>query len=70
MLIFFINKIFYIFFILSTLNVIMNLYKFIRAWALSNTDQTTRYKISKKDVLFVGLSLSYIITSLINGITL
>lgn len=65
---FFLNKVYSLIFVLSILNLVMNLYKFIRAWATADTEGGTQYKITNKSVLFIGLSISYIITSLFNGI--
>lgn len=70
MLEFFISKIYYVLFILSILNIMANIYKFLRSWALSENNEVSRYKITKKDVVYLGLSISYFITSCIIGITL
>lgn len=57
------NKIIFILFFLSTLNVIRHLFLFL----LKISDQD-RYKISNTSLIYLGLSLSMILTSLFTGI--
>lgn len=68
MLEFFLNKVYSLIFVLSVLNIVMNSYKFLRAWVASDSEETVPYKITNKSVLFIGLSLSYLIASLFTGI--
>jgi hypothetical protein len=64
-----INKILLIVFILASLNVIRHLLLIIQVWVRAN-EETIKYKLTPKSLLFLGLSLSFIISSIIGGIFL
>jgi len=65
-----INKILVMLFVLSCLNVFRHTYYFIQAWVKSNDKTPTKYRIGATSLIFLGLSLSYIITSITVGITI
>ncbi len=65
-----INKILIMFFVLASLNTFRHGYYFIQAWVKSNDTTPTKYKMGNTSLLFLGLSLAYIITSLFTGITI
>ncbi len=64
------NKLLHTLFIIALLNVIRNGYYFIQAWVKSNTDNPSKYILSNKSLLLLGISLSYVLMSLITGITI
>jgi len=64
------NKLLHTLFIISLLNVVRNGYYFIQAWVKSNTDNPSKYILSNKSLLLLGISLSYVLMSLITGITI
>jgi hypothetical protein len=70
MLIDVINKILVLLFVLGCLNAIRHIYYFIQAWVKSNNDTPTKYRMGNVSLLFLGLSLAYIISSLVTGITI
>ena len=65
MLIDILNKIFIVLFFLSSLNVIRHSYFIIQSWVLKD-----RYILSNKSLFLLGISLSYIISGIIYGITI
>jgi len=65
-----INKIMVILYVLSCLNVIRHSLIFVRQFRELDNDENMRYKITKSSLLILGLSISYIITGIINGITI
>lgn len=65
-----INKILMMLFVLCSLNSFRHTYYFIQAWVKSNNDSPTKYRMSTTSLLFLGLSLAYITTSLMTGITI
>lgn len=65
-----INKILVMVFILGCLNVFRHTYYFIQAWVKSNNDNPTKYRMGSTSLLFLGLSLAYIISSIFTGITI
>ncbi len=64
------NKLLHTLFIIALLNVIRNGYYFIQAWVKSNTDNPSKYILSNMSLLLLGISLSYVLMSLITGITI
>jgi hypothetical protein len=65
-----INKVLVILFVLSSLNVVRHTYYFIQGYAKSKTENYEKYKLGDKSLLLLGISLSYIITSIFIGITI
>ena len=70
MLISIINKILVILYVLSFTNVIRHTYYFIQAWIKAGGEDSQKYKLNKTTLLLLGISISYIISSLFVGITL
>jgi hypothetical protein len=65
-----INKILVIIYVLACLNVLRHGYYFIQAWVKSNEESPEKYKVNKISLLFLGLSLAYIISSMFIGVTI
>ena len=59
------NKIFIFLLILSSLNVIRNGFFLIK-----NFKEDERFVLDKKSLIFLGLSISYILLSIITGVKL
>ena len=62
------NKVLFIIFILSCLNTLRHGYYFVQAFFKSNEEVPTKYKLSDKSLLLLGISISYIITVIFTGI--
>jgi len=58
------NKILIFLFVLSLLNVVRHTYFVIQSWYLKE-----RYVLSKSSLILFGISLAYVISGLISGIT-
>jgi len=65
-----INKILVMVFVLSTLNVIRHAYYFIQAWVKSDEETPIKYRMGTTSLIFLGLSLAYMISSIFTGITI
>ena len=63
MLIDILNKILIIIFVLGGLNILRHIYFVIQSWVIKE-----RYILTKKSLFLLGLSLAYVIGSLITGI--
>jgi len=57
------NNVLLLLLFLSILTVVRHSFLFIQAWI-----STTRYDIKKDTLLYLGLAISYIATSIINGV--
>jgi hypothetical protein len=64
---FFLNKVLLVIFMMSVLNVAKHLWNIINGL---RAEVPTKYEISSWDRFLLGLSVSYIITSLLTGIQL
>lgn len=62
------NKILVILFIFSILNIIRHFYFLIQAWIKSNNENPQKYYINKTSLIILGLSISYFVTCLFEGI--
>ena len=61
-----INKVLFVLFFISILNVVRHGWKiFMR---LRDTDLPNKYELTKTELIFLGLSIAYIFTTLFNGI--
>ena len=69
MLIAIINKILLIVLIMASANLFWHIFYAIQAWT-KNDEQNTKYILSPKSLFFLGLSIAYVITSIITGINL
>jgi len=64
------NKMFYILFFMSALNIIRESYFLINSFVVNGDEERkTQYKINRNRLILVSLSLSFIITCFITGIT-
>lgn len=64
------NKLFIVLFMLSCLNVIRHAYYFIQAVVTSTEDEPKKYKMPKLQLNLLGISIAYILSVLITGITI
>jgi|AntRauTorckE6833_2_1112554.scaffolds.fasta_scaffold00695_23 hypothetical protein len=60
-----VNKILVVVLVLSILNVLKHIF-----FAVPYLKTNTRYKINNKEMFLLGLSISYIITCILNGISI
>jgi len=65
-----INKLILILFMMSTLNILKHIYFFVQAWILSDTDTPMNYILSRYEQIVLGLSLSYIVSTILTGFKL
>jgi hypothetical protein len=63
-----IDRILMVLFFMSLLNTVRHAYFFIQAFFISTEDAPTKYILREKSLIFLGVSIAYIITSLITGI--
>lgn len=64
------NKILMVCFFLSCLNSIRHGYYFIQAYLTSTVEIPVKYKLSNISLIFLGISIAYILTIVFTGITL
>jgi hypothetical protein len=64
------NKILMIAFFLSCLTSIRHGYYFIQAFLTSTEETPVKYKLSNISLIFLGISIAYILTIVFTGITL
>ena len=70
MLVGILNKILMTLFFMSCLNVLRHLYFFLQA-VLTNTEENpNKYKISNVSLFLLGISIAYIITTIMTGLTI
>lgn len=65
-----INKILTIIFFMSFLNTFRHTYYFIQAWLTSTQEMPTKYKVSNKSLILLGVSMAYLLMTLFTGIKL
>ena len=70
MLIDIINKVLILILFMSILNVLRHSYYFLQAWVKSITENPEKYKLSNKSLWILSLSISYILTTIFNGVLL
>lgn len=70
MLILIINKILILLYVLAVINTLRHTYYFIQAYMSTYGDEPVKYIISDNSLLIVAISLAYIITGILTGITL
>ena len=70
MLIDILNRLFVVLFMLSCINVIRHAYYFIQAVVTSTEEEPKKYKIPKLQLNLLGISIAYILSVLITGITI
>jgi hypothetical protein len=64
------NRILLVLFFLSCFTVIRHGYYFIQAFFSSTDEEIVKYKISKRALILLGISISYILTAIFTGIKL
>lgn len=57
-------------FFMSSLNTVRHLYYFIQALVRSNNENNSKYILGNRQLLFLSISIGYILTVIFNGITL
>jgi hypothetical protein len=70
MLIEIINKILMMAFALSVLTSLRHIYYFFQAFLTSTEELPVKYRLSSTSLLFLGISIAYILTSIFTGIKL
>jgi hypothetical protein len=70
MLIDIINRILFVLFFMSCLTTIRHAYYFIQAFFTSTEEQPVKYRVSKTSLIFLGVSIAYIISVIFTGIKL
>jgi hypothetical protein len=64
------NKILMILFFLSCLTTLRHGYYFIQAFFSSTVETPVKYRISKISLFLLGISIAFILSTLLTGITL
>ena len=62
------NKIFMVLFVMSFLLTFRHLYYFIQSIIRSTEEEPVKYKLTVKSLVILGLSISYLLTSILIGI--
>jgi len=68
MLVEILNKIAFILFFLSILNIVRTIFFLIGSFIKSDEDQPQKLRLGGTQLLFLGLSIAYILTSIFTGI--
>jgi len=63
-----INKFLMLLFFLAALNTLRHIYYFIQTWVTSTDEEPVKYKLSGKSLFLLGVSISYILTTIYTGI--
>lgn len=70
MLIDILNRILMVTFILACLTTVRHGYYFIQAFFTSTEEAPVKYRVSKMSLLFLGVSIAYILSVIFTGIKL
>lgn len=62
------NKILMILFFLSLFNTVRHVYYFVQTWFTTTEEAPVKYKLTTKSLVLLGISVSYILTSIFTGI--
>ena len=62
------NKVLYVLFFMSILNILRHAWKVFMI--LKNDDVPNKYELSKQELIFLGLSIGYLFTTIFTKITL
>ena len=62
------NKVLYVLFFMSILNILRHTWKVFMI--LRNDDVTNKYELSKQELIFLGLSIAYLFTTVFTKITI
>lgn len=63
-----INKILFMLLVLSILTTLRHVYYFIQAFLTSTEEVPVKYRLSTTSLLFLGISIAYIVTSVFTGL--
>lgn len=61
------NKVFYLTFFMSTLNILNHVWRVVKRL---REDLPDKYELSKTELIFLGLSISFVLTTMFTGIEL
>ncbi len=64
------NKLLMVLFFLSCLNTLRHVYYFIQSFIISTDENVAKYRLDKKSLFLLGVSISYILTVIFKGINL
>lgn len=64
------NRTLMVLFFMSCLTTIRHGYYFVQAYFTSSEEEPVKYRVSKASLLFLCMSIAYIITVIFSGITL
>ena len=62
------NKIFVVSYIISCLTILRHGYYFVQAYFTSTEEEPVKYKVSKTALLFLGISIAYVLSIFFIGI--
>jgi hypothetical protein len=62
------NKVFMVIFFMACLTTFRHGYYFIQAYLLSTAEEPVKYKLTKTSLLYLGISIAYILTAIFTGI--
>jgi hypothetical protein len=62
------NKVLFVLFFMSILNILRHVWKVFMI--LRNDNIPNKYELSKRELIFLGISVSYILTTIFTGIKL
>jgi hypothetical protein len=62
------NKVLYVLFFMSILNILRHAWKVFMI--LRNDDVPNKYELSKQELIFLGLSIAYLFTTVFTKITI
>lgn len=62
------NKLFYTLYFMSFLNTARHTYYFIQTWFTSTEEVPVKYRLSERSLLLLGISIAYVLASLLTGI--
>jgi hypothetical protein len=65
-----VNRILIMLFMLSTLTTLRHIYYFFQAFLTSTEELPVKYRLSNTSLLFLGIAIAYIFTSIFTGIKL
>lgn len=63
-----VNKILLITLIMACLNIFRHAYYLIQVWFRSTEETPIKYKLNNKSLFVLGLSISYLLASIISGL--
>lgn len=61
------NKVLFVLFFMSVLNILRHGWKILAV--LRNEDVPNKYELSKQELIFLGLSVAYVLTTIFTTIT-